>query len=190
MFVSAIDVHVFPIKDESISNIRKFNFKTMSDSIKEGNAVEAVLFIMTDENIFYIELDIEAAIKMKCSPLDQVQPILETLSTKKEFKNINAYQVIAEAWMKTFHDKEKDAPIAYGDIAPMPNRVEVFMESFIEKNNDPKHRVFEMIREIDSDKLIELKEIFVLDKTKQDISSDYLQSNKFPSLPIKGEMES
>ena len=161
----------------------------MSNSVKEGNTVEAVLFIITDKNILYIQLDIEAAIKMKCSPLDQVQPILETLSTKKEFRNINAYQVIAEAWMKTFHDNEGEAPIAYGDIALMPNRIEVLMESFIEKNNDPKHRVFEMIREIDSNKLMELKEIFVLDETKQDDSSDYLQSEKFPSLPIKGDIE-
>ena len=180
MFASALDVHQFSRNNKSISDIRKFNLTTMSNSVKEGNTVEAVLFIITDENIFYIELDIEAAIKMKCSPLDQVQPILETLSTKKEFKNINAYQVIAEAWMKSFHDKEKEAPIAYGDIALMPNRVEVLMESFVKKDNDIEHRVFEMIREINSDKLMELKEIFG--------KSNDLQSNKFPSLPIKGEI--
>jgi hypothetical protein len=181
MFASAFDVHVFPIQDKSVSDIRKFNFTTMSDSMKSGNSVDAVLFIMTDENIFYLELDLDTAIKMKCSPLDQVKPILEVLSTRPEFKNINAYQVIAEAWMKSFHDKEREAPIAYGDIALMPSRVEILMESFVEKNNDTEHRVFEIIREVNSDKLIKLKEVLG--------NTDY-ESTKFPSLPIKGEMES
>jgi hypothetical protein len=78
--------------------------------------------------------------------------------------------------MKVFRKtKGKEIPpIGYGDIAQMADRVELLMECIIRKGKDKSFRTFEMIREINSDKLIEFKKM----------SNDgKMESIKFPLIP-------
>lgn len=161
---------------KTVSSCRKYNIDVTKDFISQGGNTVPVLFIITDEYVYVVQLDIQMANETESSPLDQVNPIMRTLTEKDErFKDVLAYQVIGEAWM--WKGSKESPPLAYGDISSMASRVEVLMETTVEKDIPTKYKVFEMIREQESEKLIEFKENIIG-------NNDSMESTKFPLLPI------
>ena len=157
--------------------MRNQNLEVAKNFIKKGNDFQPTVFIMTSKSTYYVALDTEMAAERKSSPMDQVKPIIEQfLKNEPVLGEMIAYQVIGEAWMKVFRKtKGKEIPpIGYGDIAQMADRVELLMETLVRKGKDKSFRTFEMIRELNSDKLIEFK------KMKND---NKMESTKFPLIP-------
>ena len=161
---------------KTVSSCRTYNIDMAKDFISQGGDAQPILFIITDEYLYFVQLDIQMASETKSSPLDQVSPIMRILIDKDErFKDVLAYQVIGEAWM--WKGSKETPPLAYGDISSMAGRIEVLMETIVEKDIPTKYKIFEIIRERDSEKLVEFKENNIED-------NDRMESSKFPLLPI------
>lgn len=180
----SLEVHVFEregVSDfKTVKGVRELNLKLTKQFIESGGHADAIMYLVTEENVYYCALDQRAAAEAKSSPLDQVSPVLHMITKQDErFKDLLAYQIIGEAWMKVFKKNGKDPPIEYGDIAVMPDRVEVLMEVFVEKDLPMKCNTFKMIREVDSEKVIDFNLINSNDNT--------MESTKFPLLPITGD---
>ena len=161
---------------KTVSSCRDYNIDVTKDFITQGGDAQPILFIITDEHMFFVQLDTKMASETKSSPLDQVEMIMKMLVKKDErFKDVLAYQVVGEAWM--WKGSKETPPLAYGDISSMAGRIEVLMETIVEKDVPTKYKIFEIIRERDSEKLVEFKENNVED-------NDRMESSKFPLLPI------
>lgn len=174
------EVQIFKRSDnphmKTVTSCRNYNIDVTKDFITQGGSTHPVLFIVTDEHMYFIQLDTMMANSTKSSPLDQVNPIMRTLIEKDErFKDVLAYQVVGEAWM--WKGSKDMPPLSYGDISTMASRVEVLMETTVEKDVPTKYKIFEIIREQDSEKLVGFKENDIAD-------SESMESSKFPLLPI------
>lgn len=170
-------VKAFERGENSIEYIIEHNLQHAKDVItKDINGTSEfspTLFIITKDTMFYILLDTKMAQETRCSPLDQVAPMLDIFRENK-MGTILTYQVIGEAWMKKMKtETEGLEKLRYGDISKMAGRIEVLMQ-VVGDNKGIKFTTFEMKREVDSDKILQFKEM--------DTSEGSIESGKFPVL--------
>jgi hypothetical protein len=160
---------------KSLKFITEHNLAHAKDVINKGNSFSPSLFVITEKNLYYILLDTQLAESMKASPMDQVKPMIQGfLENAKLMGKMEAYQVIGEAWMKAFKmDSNAHKSLNYGDIAKMASRVEVLMDVIVTKGKKHKFRTFKMIREENSEKVIEFKPM----------TGGNMGSPKFPIIP-------
>jgi len=170
-------VKAFERGENSIEYIIEHNLQHAKDVItKDINGTSEfspTLFIITKDTMFYILLDTKMAEATRCSPLDQVAPMIDVFRDNK-MESILAYQVIGEAWMKKMSTvTEGLEKLRYGDISRMAGRVEVLMQ-VVGDNKEIKFTTFEMKREVDGNKVLQFK--------KLDTSEGHIESGKFPVL--------
>lgn len=157
-----------------LSTIFKKNLEHAKQTIESIGSFRPTLIAVTEKNILYVMLDVEFAESIKCSPNDQVEPLVRQLSEMKEkFGELEGYQVIGEAWMKIFK-KESIPKIRHGDIADMAGRVELLTCVEVKKGKNRQFRNFEIIREENSERVIEYKPLETGGKW---------DSTKFPAIP-------
>ena len=108
---------------------------------------------------------------------DQIIGLLEQFRKHKdEFGDIQAYQVIGEAWMKSFTKDTDVSGLRHGDLEKMPSRMEVITSISIRKGKRRRFQTWEIVRaepEIEDSKVIEFK-------VKK---FDSWESDKFPEIP-------
>ena len=161
---------------KSLKYITDHNLEHAKNVIDHGDSFAPTMFVITDKTLYYIMLDTNLAEIMKASPMDQVKPLIDGwVQMEKTMGKIEAYQVIGEAWMKSFRP-ESDAydKLAYGDIAKMADRVEVLMEVIVTKGKQNKYKTLELIRAENSEKVIEFKQM---------TGATSMSSEKFPIIP-------
>ena len=157
-------VNVYHLKEDAVLNdIYKSNLEHAKQIIlseappeKHGDLVtfSPTLFVITKEKVYYILLDTVFAGKHKESPLEQVIPILSQMLTFDEkYGEILAYQTVAEGWGA----KDIGNNYKHGDIEKMASRQEVLISIVQEKGKSAQSTTYEIIREINSNKVKELK---------------------------------
>ena len=160
----------------SLKYITDHNLAHAKNVIDHGDSFAPSIFVITEKTLYYILLDTELAGFTKASPMDQVKPLMTGfLENEKKMGMVLAYQVIGEAWMKSFRkDSNAHESLSYGDIAQMADRVEVLMEVIVTKGKQNKFRTLEMIRAENSEKVIEFKPMK---------GCKAMSSGKFPIIP-------
>ena len=143
----------------------------------KGQSFHPTVFVITDKALYYCGLDTDLAERTQTSPNDQIIGLLEQFREHKEkLGDIQGYQVIGEAWMKSFAKDTDVSGLRHGDLEKMPNRIEVITSISIRKGKRRRFQTWEIIRaepEIEDSKVIEFK------KKK----FDSWESDKFPEIP-------
>jgi len=176
-------VSAFTLPDLSIENIFKKNVAHSFDVIQnKGQSFHPTVFVITDKALYYCALDTDLADRTRSSPNDQIIGLLEQFTEHKDkFGEIQAYQVIGEAWMKSFAKDTDMSGMRHGDLAHMANRMEVVTSISVQKGKRRRFQTWEIIRkepEIEDSKVLEFKSQ----------KFDNWDSDKFPELPkIKSE---
>ena len=160
----------------SLKYITNHNLQHAKNVIDNGDSFAPSMFVITEKTFYYILLDTQLADFTKASPMDQVKPLITGfLENEKSMGKIEAYQVIGEAWMKSFKmDSNAHKSLNYGDISKMASRVEVLMEVIVTKGKQNKYKTLELIRAENSEKVIEFKQM---------TGATSMSSEKFPIIP-------
>ena len=161
---------------QSLKFITEHNLQHAKNVIDHGDSFAPSIFVITEKTLYYVLLDTKLADYLKRSPMDQVKPLMTGfLENEKKMGMVLAYQVIGEAWMKSFkQDSNAQKSLEYGDISKMANRVEILMDVIVTKGKKTKFRTLEMIRAENSEKIIEFK---LMKGCKA------MSSGKFPIIP-------
>jgi hypothetical protein len=175
--VETIEVKAFEKGGKTNEEIFDWNLAHAKSVILDmQQEFQPTVFVLTKHTLFYVLLSTKVASATKSSPMDQVEPLIKQfLETQDKTGEVEAYQVIGEAWSKAFH-KQSTAykTLAYGDISKMAARVELLMEVVIRKGMDKRFRTFQIEREINGEKAVGFK--------KQP-SALKMESTKFPIIP-------
>jgi len=172
------NVSVFKLPELSVEDIFKKNVAHSFDIIQnKGQSFHPTVFVITDKALYYCALDTDLAERTQTSPNDQIIGLLEQFRKHKdEFGDIQAYQVIGEAWMKSFTKDTDVSGLRHGDLEKMPSRMEVITSISIRKGKRRRFQTWEIVRaepEIEDSKVIEFK-------VKK---FDSWESDKFPEIP-------
>ena len=182
-----LKIRAFEREGKSFAEITSYNVEHAKKVISDFEEFSPTLFVVTDDTVYYILLDVQEAEKMQCSPMDQVKPILFSfVKNEKEFGKIDFYHILGEAWMKKFSTTGKTVnidtdKIRYGDIAKMASRVEVLMEIMSKRGENTKIRHYEMVRQIDGEQVMAYKKV-EYNGMDGDVAEQAVESTKFPSL--------
>ena len=170
-----IQMRAYERGENSVDFMLEHNLKHAKTVIDNEEKFSPSLFVITKDTLYYVLLDNTHAYETKSSPMDQVEPLIRGFQRDAEkMGKIETYQVIGEGWMKKMSTKTEGLDkMRYGDISKMAGRIEVLMQ-VVGDNKGIKFTTFEMKREVDSDKILQFKEM--------DTSEGSIESGKFPVL--------
>jgi len=143
----------------------------------KGQSFHPTVFVITDKALYYCALDTDLAERTQTSPNDQIIGLLEQFRENKDrLGDVQAYQVIGEAWMKSFTKDTDMSGLRHGDLAHMAKKMEVVTSISIRKGKRRRFQTWEIVRaepEIEDSKVIEFKPQ----------KFDSWESDKFPEIP-------
>ena len=176
------EIKAFGYDKENIEGVFEKNILHAKSCIEKDGSFAPTLFMITDKALFYVMLDLETATKMNASPNDQVEPIVnQFISNEEKVGNVVAYQVVGEAWTMTVPmEHTKGLKIAHGDIEKMANRVEMLTSVTVQKGKRRRWRMMEILRELNSDKVMAFKEM--------PVGGAKMFSSKFPEIPKQRDL--
>ena len=170
-------ITAFPLMDKSVDELIKKNLNHAKTIIKNLDSFHPTMFLITSKALYYVTLDTDLAEKTQTSPNDQIYGLeRQFIENEERLGEVLAYQVIGEAWMKSFRQGTDMTGLKHGDIAKMANRIEVLTNVIVRKGMRRRFQTFEIIREepeIEDSKVIEFK----------DFKLDSAESDKFPEIP-------